>query len=87
MNYSFLIFKLRTVRMSQTQGDFAKGINIAKATISGWENGHKIPSRESLEVIADYVKMPLPMMLLYGYEDFKLPLMINKFIKEQDITL
>jgi transcriptional regulator with XRE-family HTH domain len=87
INYAYLIYKLRTVKMNQTQAVFAQGLEKRTSMISMWENGVKNPSRESLEEVAAYVKMPLPMMLLYGMDDSVAVPMVKKYFQEQNIKL
>lgn len=87
INYAYLIYKLRTVKMNQTQSEFSLGVGKTHTIISGWENGVKKPSRESLEEVAEYVKMPLPIMLLYGMDDSAVTSMVKKYFQEHDIKL
>jgi transcriptional regulator with XRE-family HTH domain len=87
MNYSYLIYKVRNVLLEQTQAEFAKAMKKEKSIISGWETGHKTPSRESLEEVAQIAKMPLPILLLYGMDEAKVVPMLRNYLNEQNIKL
>ena len=43
------------------------GARISRTTVSMWEAGHRMPSRESLEAIADHFNVPMDYLL--GRED------------------
>lgn len=67
MNIGTAIKQLR-VRKALNQQDFASRIGITQTYLSQIENGHKKPSLEVLEYIAEDSKIPLPILFWCGVE-------------------
>ena len=68
MNIGEGIKRLRKIHQ-QRQGVFAKGIGITQSYLSQIERGHRKPSTELLEKIAEYINMPLPVMLWFCIDE------------------
>ena len=51
-----------------TQGEFANSIGVTQAYLSGIENGHKKPSLEVMENMAESFGVPLPVLFWFGIE-------------------
>lgn len=62
MNYGEAIKKLRKEKVFENQVDFSKNIGITQSYLSSIENGNKKPSTDLLETIAEYVKVPMPVL-------------------------
>lgn len=62
MNYGLIIKDLRVSKMKQNQTEFAEGSGITQTYLSRIETGHKKPSTDLLESIANYVEVPLPII-------------------------
>ena len=50
------------------QGEFADSIGISQAYLSGIENGHKKPSLEVIQKIAESLEVPLAVLFWFGVE-------------------
>jgi len=50
--------RIRTLRLESglTGEEFGKNLNVAKNTVSNWENNKRVPSKEVIVLIADYFK-------------------------------
>jgi len=62
MNYGLIIKELRVSKMKQNQTEFAEGCGITQTYLSQLETGHKKPSTDLLEKIANHVDVPLPII-------------------------
>ena len=60
------IKRLRVNKAGQIQGLFAQNIGITQTYLSQIENDQKEPSTEVLQKIANYLKIPLPILFWYG---------------------
>lgn len=69
MNIGHSIRKFRINKLRQTQFYFADKIDISQTYLSQVEKGHKIPSTQLLQRIADYCEVPLPIIFWYGITD------------------
>lgn len=70
MDIGTAIKKLRKDRVPQlTQAKYAKCIGITQAYLSQIERGHKKPSMEVIEKIAEDFAVPLPIMFWFGVEE------------------
>jgi len=67
MNVGTAIKKLR-MRKALNQQEFASRIGITQTYLSQVENGHKKPSLEVLELIAEDSEIPLPILFWCGVE-------------------
>src|ERR1700737_3371317 len=67
--------RLRTIREQKnlSQGDIAKRMGLFRGYISRIENGHTVPSVETLEKIARALEVPLYQLFYEGEEPPKLP--------------
>ena len=63
MNYGKSIRKFRVEKLDMTQLEFSIKIGISQTYLSQLENDNKKPSTELLERIAEFVKVPLPVLL------------------------
>jgi transcriptional regulator with XRE-family HTH domain len=52
------IRQARTAR-GPSQGDVAERIGVGQTTVSSWEKGRTEPSREMVQKIADFLRMPI----------------------------
>lgn len=61
---------IRTLRKNKlmTQGGFAASAGITQSYLSLIEKGHKKPSLEVLEQMADILNTPLPVLFWFGIE-------------------
>jgi len=62
MNYGSAIKKLRVEKVWENQTEFSKNIGITQSYLSSIENGNKKPSTDLLETIANYTKVPMPIL-------------------------
>jgi len=67
MNIGKAIRELR-LRQNLNQMDFASRVGITQSYLSLIEGGHKKPSMEVLEHIADDLKAPLPILFWFAVE-------------------
>lgn len=51
-------------KLGKTQSDLSKDLNIHKATISSWCRGSRLPKLEKIDLIADYLNIDDPFILL-----------------------
>lgn len=66
----FIYLRKRSGFSQQEMADVLSAISnmrISRTTVSMWEAGHRMPSRESLEAIADHFNVPMDYLL--GRED------------------
>lgn len=66
----FIYLRKRSGFSQQEMADVLSSISgarISRTTVSMWEAGHRMPSRESLEAIADHFNVPMDYLL--GRED------------------
>lgn len=68
MDIGYAIKLLRKKNM-MNQMDFASKVGITQGYLSQIERGHKKPSIEMLEHMADDLNIPLPIMFWFGVED------------------
>ena len=54
------------LRAGMSQTDLANNLDIAKSTVSMWENGKREPNFETMEAIADYFNVDMD--FLHGRE-------------------
>ena len=74
MKIGIAIKKLRKERVPQLrQSQLAEAIGISQTYLSLIEKGKKIPSVEIYEKIAEYFKMPLPILFWYCIEEHDIP--------------
>jgi transcriptional regulator with XRE-family HTH domain len=66
MNLGQSIKTLRKNRAKEKQNAFAKNIGISQTYLSQVEAGLKTPSVELLQRIADYLKVPLPILFWFS---------------------
>ena len=65
MNIALAIKKLRK-DSNIKQYVMAKDIGITQSYLSGIEQGKKIPSISTLQLICDYLNKPMPVLLWFG---------------------
>lgn len=65
--------RLKQLRLEKGfyQPELAKELNIAKQTVSNWENGNRVPDAETLIKIANYFNCSVDYLL--GNSDIKNP--------------
>ena len=66
----FIYLRKRSGFSQQEMAEVLSAISntkISRTTVSMWEAGHRMPSRESLEAIADHFNVPMDYLL--GRED------------------
>jgi transcriptional regulator with XRE-family HTH domain len=61
---------IRTIRKTKlmNQEEFAESVGITQSYLSLIERGHKKPSLEVLQKMADIVNTPLPVLFWFGIE-------------------
>jgi len=71
--------RLREVREAKklSQGDIEKRAGLLRCYISRVENGHTVPSIETLEKLARALEMPLYQLFYDGEEPAKLPTLLK----------
>lgn len=57
--------RLRSLRLNQnmTQEELGKKINVTKVSVSGYENGNRVPDMETLQKIADVFDVQVDYLL------------------------
>ena len=72
--------RLRDIREAKnlSQGDIERATGLVRPYISRVENGHTVPSIQTLEKFASALKMPLYQVLYEGEEPPKPPKVSNK---------
>jgi transcriptional regulator with XRE-family HTH domain len=63
MNSFNTVFRYLRKRDGYTQKDLAQKLDVAESTIGMWEQGRRMPERESLEGIADLFHVDLDFFL------------------------
>jgi len=63
MNYGKTIKRFRVERLGLTQIQFSESVGISQTYLSQLEGGKKKPSTELLERIAEFVLVPMPVLL------------------------
>jgi transcriptional regulator with XRE-family HTH domain len=53
MTFAERLVQLRMER-NLTQTDLARAMNYSRRTVGAWENGHKMPTYDSIIVLAQY---------------------------------
>jgi transcriptional regulator with XRE-family HTH domain len=68
--------RLRTLRVEKkfSQGEIEKRTGLRRCYISRVENGHTVPSIETLEKFAHALEVPMHQMFYEGIESPKLPI-------------
>ena len=56
-------FKELRIAKDLTQRELSRAINISQSTIAMYENGKREPSRETLNIIADFFNVPVDLLL------------------------
>lgn len=63
------IFKQLRKERGYTQNDISKNLNVSKSSVAMWETGHRLPSPELYEQIADFFNVDID--YLYGRSDIR----------------
>lgn len=77
---------LKNLRISSgwTQTDLAKLLNVAKGTVSNWENNNRFPDKDMLNNLADIFNVSIDFLLGRPESDIVAPPITKKDEKDHD---